>query len=393
MKIVMTGGGSGGHITPILAVAHKIKQLNPNTQVIYFGQKGDKFGAIVSEHNIIDGVRFIHAGKFRRYHGQGLAQLLDFGTMRRNMVDSLKVIAGFFESLRLMRQVRPDVVFCKGGYVGVPVGLAAALLRIPYVTHDSDAMPGLANRLIARWAAKHAVAMDVKLYPYPKEKTISVGVPVSGEHKPVSSADKQSFRRSLGIDQYKHIVLVTGGGLGAFRLNQAFVQHAKTLLEALPSTCVIHTTGQLHEKEVSEQYTKLLPKDKRSQVIVRGFVNNIHQYSGAADIVVARGGATSFAELAQQAKPTIIVPNPLLTGGHQLKNAIAYTEKNAAICVTEEQIEEDSAVLVDQTIALLKDDLKQAELSDSIREFAHPDATLQLAKIILSCAADRTGKK
>ena len=165
MKIVVTGGGSGGHITPILAVADEIKKAHPDSKIIYIGQKGDTFADIVAENMLIDEVRSVSAGKFRRYNGEGLKQLLDFKTIWLNVRDAFRVIKGFWECNKLLSTIKPDVVFCKGGFVGVPVGLAAARLKIPYLTHDSDAIPGLANRIISRWAAKHAVALDPELYP------------------------------------------------------------------------------------------------------------------------------------------------------------------------------------------------------------------------------------
>lgn len=382
----MTGGGSGGHITPVLAVAKEVKRQYPHAKVVYIGQRGDMFGEVVAENAVIDETYTVHAGKFRRYHGQGWKQFLDFHTLGLNIRDAFRAFIGIVQATLLLGRVKPDVVFCKGGFVGVPVGLAAAIRRIPYITHDSDAIPGLANRIISRWATKHAVALDAKLYPYPPEKTVSVGVPVSSDYGRVDERAKLAARKALGIEQYKHVLLVTGGGLGAVRLNNAVIAHARQILEAVPSTCIIHTTGQLHEAEASASYTRALPKELRRQVIVRGFVTNLQEYSAAADVVVARGGATNFAELALQAKPCIFVPNPVLTGGHQLKNALVYEEKGAIICVQETDIEPDSNVLAKEIIHLLQDVRRQETLSKALHAFARPEAAKDLAQIITGLA-------
>jgi UDP-N-acetylglucosamine--N-acetylmuramyl-(pentapeptide) pyrophosphoryl-undecaprenol N-acetylglucosamine transferase len=378
----MTGGGSGGHITPILAVAHELKQSHTDAEITYIGQKGDVFGAIVGEHEDIDRVVTVRAGKLRRYHGQGVKQLLDLKTMALNIRDGLRVLWGLVEAYRLLGKLKPDVVFSKGGFIGVPVGLAAALRHIPYVTHDSDAIPGLANRIIARWARRHAVALDASLYPYPLAKTVSVGVPVAAGYLPVTAEVRAAYRKKLGLDTYKQVILVTGGGLGAARLNHAMVKIMPQLLTEFPSLAVIHTAGKKHEAEVSRAYTAVLPKESRSRVIVRDYLTDMYLYSGSADVVVARGGATNFAELAAQAIPSIIVPNPLLTGGHQLKNAEAYAEKGAAVVVREDTLATQPE-LIRQTIAhLLTDPKERLKLARNIHGFARPHATADLATII-----------
>src|SRR5438046_1939033 len=132
--IILTGGGSGGHITPILAVAVELKRQRPNAHIVYVGQRGDLLGDIPQKHPAIDEVRTIWAGKFRRYHGEGWKQLLDVATLLRNLRDFFYVIIGFWQSRHLLKELQPAVIFIKGGFVGVPVGLAAATKHIPYIT-------------------------------------------------------------------------------------------------------------------------------------------------------------------------------------------------------------------------------------------------------------------
>src|SRR3989344_909016 len=159
MVIILTGGGSGGHITPILALADELKKQKPDARVIYTGQIGDSLGDIVRIHPSVDEVYGVRAGKFRRYHGQGLMQVLDIPTLYKNIRDSFYVMIGFVQSWFLLGRLKPSVIFVRGGYVGVPVGLAAARRKIPYITHDSDAIASLANRIISKRAAAHAVAL------------------------------------------------------------------------------------------------------------------------------------------------------------------------------------------------------------------------------------------
>lgn len=379
----MTGGGSGGHITPILAVAHEVKRLAPGAEVIYIGQKGDAFADIVAEHAIIDSTYTVQAGKFRRYHGEGLHQLLDIQTLLLNIRDAFRVIAGLWQCFWLLGKVKPAVVFCKGGFVGVPVGLAAALRRIPYLTHDSDAIPGLANRVIGRWAAKHAVALPIEGYPYPAGKTVNVGVPVSHHYEPVTPELQAQYRTQLGLERYDQVLLVTGGGLGSQRINTALLVIAPALLSAFPRLCIIQTTGTKHEAEVSRAYTQALATDQRSRVIVRDYLNDLYKYTGVADVIVARAGATAIAEFAGQGKACIIIPSRVLAGGHQLKNAKAFADAGAVIVVDEVELGENPEVLKREVESLLQQPAKRSELGTHIAAFARPHAAEDIAELLL----------
>lgn len=216
----MTGGGSGGHITPILAVARELKRTDSSIRIVYVGQRGDPLSDIPANDPNIDAVYSVRAGKFRRYHGEGIKQLFDIPTVLKNLRDAVYVLIGIVQSYRLMGKLRPDVIFTRGGFVSVPVALGGHLRHVPYITHDSDSLPSLANRLIARWAVKHAVALPEETYPYPRNKTITVGVPVTSDYQPVSAADVAAMRRELGLDIYQQVMLVTGGGNGAHKLYQ-----------------------------------------------------------------------------------------------------------------------------------------------------------------------------
>lgn len=387
----MTGGGSGGHITPILAVAHELKQLHPDVRLVYIAQRGDAFGKIVADNVLIDETYSVSAGKFRRYHGEGLRQLLDIRTIFLNVRDGFRVIAGLWQSYRLLARLRPDVIFCKGGFVGVPVGLAAAFLHIPYVTHDSDAIPGLANRIIARWAAKHAVALDPSLYMYSSKKTVNVGVPVAPEYRQIDAALQAQFRAGIGLADYDEMVLITGGGLGAARLNHAAVKATPELLRRFPRLAIVHTAGKQHETAVSEAYDACLRSADRRRVQVLGYTTELYKYSAAADVVVARGGATNLAELAMQAKACIIVPNPLLTGGHQLKNAAVYEQKDAIISIDEAKLRDNHELLLNAIERLLDNPRLRVQLGKQLHTFARDDSAKKLADLLLDLGKVSSG--
>jgi len=384
VKIVLTGGGtSAGHITPSLAVAHELKQLDKSVETIYIAQAGDSLAHLPKQHPDIDQVFAVRAGKFRRYHGAGARQFLDVPTVVKNMRDILWFGVGTVQSFFLLKRLKPDCIFMKGGYVGAPVGLAAAALHIPYITHDSDAIPGLANRIVARWARVHAVALPKETYPYPQDKTVTVGVPVQADFRPVTSALQLQYKKEIGLEKFAKLLFVTGGGQGSRRLNSAVTTVVPTLLKKYPDLVIVQLAGQSQERVVRDAYQKVLGPANQDRVVVEGFISGLYRYSGAADVVITRAGATTLAEFAVQHKACVIVPNPFLTGGHQLKNAQILADRHACIDVTEQQLDANPEVLSGAVSRLLDNPKERQELSEELGKLAHAQAAGELAMLLL----------
>jgi UDP-N-acetylglucosamine--N-acetylmuramyl-(pentapeptide) pyrophosphoryl-undecaprenol N-acetylglucosamine transferase len=381
--VALTGGGSGGHITPVLAVAAEIKRRRPGTRLVYIGQRGDKLGDIPAQYPAIDEVFMVRAGKFRRYHGEGLKQLLDIPTWLKNIRDTGYVLVGIYQSWRLLRRLRPRVIFIKGGFVGVPVGLAAAWLHIPYITHDSDALPGLANRIIGRWARKHAVALPPPTYKYPPDKTVMTGIPLQADFQPVTPKLKQAYRTKLKLPTKAKVILIIGGGLGAQRVNQAVANAVPHLLREFTDLYVVQAAGRANEADLQALYAEKLSPAEQGRLQVHGFIKDVYRYSGAADVIVTRAGATNLAEFALQGKACIVVPNPVLTGGHQLANARYLADQQAAVVIDETELAADPNRLARQVSGLLRNSDHQRRLSARLAKFAKPQATAELARLIL----------
>jgi UDP-N-acetylglucosamine--N-acetylmuramyl-(pentapeptide) pyrophosphoryl-undecaprenol N-acetylglucosamine transferase len=386
MTIIVTGGGSGGHITPVLAVAKQLKVLEKDVRLVYVGQRGDGLADVPRESPFIDDVFDISAGKLRRYHGEGLRQLLHVRTVALNIRDIFRTLRGFWQALQLLRREKPAVVFIKGGFVGVPVGLAAAILRIPYVTHDSDAIPGLANRLIAPWARYHAVALPKELYQYHPDRTVTVGVPVSSDFAVVDDRIQRSFKEDIGVQADDLLLLVTGGGLGAQRINNALTAVAADLLAAVPGLSIVHTVGRANEAAVRQAYDANLPVAEQGRVRIIGYSSELYKYSGAADLIMTRAGATAIAEFAVQGRACLLVPNPYLTAGHQLKNAEALQDAKAVAVLKEQALTKDAALVLSTLTGLLQDASARQELATNLRRFAHSKAAAELAGLILKTA-------
>jgi UDP-N-acetylglucosamine--N-acetylmuramyl-(pentapeptide) pyrophosphoryl-undecaprenol N-acetylglucosamine transferase len=387
MKILLTGGGSGGHITPALAVAHELKKNDQKVEIIYAIGKGDKLLYLPSEDKTVTKVFSVWSGKFRRYHGEGLKQLLDIPTMIKNIRDFFFVILGILQSILLLRREKPDVVFIKGGFVGVPIGLAAALHKIPYITHDSDAIPGLANRIISRWAHHHAVAMPIENYQYDSNKTTQVGVPIDNNFSIVTRKKQDEFIAALGMEKDSEIILITGGGLGAERLNNSVIKIARMMLSKRRKLQIIHVTGPSHYQVIQDAYTnKIKDSDMRKRVIVKSFIKDMYRYTGAADVIVARAGANSLAEFAAQQKACIIIPNHQLTGGHQLKNAEVLRSLGAVVYLSDIALQQNSDLLRKEIDALLDNPKSREKIAKALHATADYSAAQKLATIILNTA-------
>lgn len=389
MTIVVTGAGSGGHITPILAVAAELKRLNPRVRIVFIGQKGGKLSDIVENSPYIDECYYIAAGKFRRYSGRGLTQLLDLRTQSSNLRDLTRTVSGLFQSWKLLGKVKPDIVLTRGGYISVPVAIAAWFRRIVYITHDSDSTPSLANRIIAPMALMHAVALDPSIYPYPQQKTVKVGVPISSNYFPMSEKDMQSFRSKVGLADYSKVICITGGGNGADKLNQIAVANVPFLLKKYSDLAIIHIAGRAFLDNINSIYNKKVAPSDRKRVIVKGFVDDLYLYTGAADVIIARGGATNLAEFAAQGKACIIIPSAQLIWN--VKNAHELAKDHAVINLSEAQAEQELRLA--HTILELLDNKKSREdLKKKIVQYYVPDSASKIAALVINFADSKETK-
>lgn len=331
-------------------------------------------------------VQTIWAGKFRRYHHMSILQhLLSPSIVFPNLLDGLRIGLGFWQSLFKLMIWRPDVVFAKGGYVCLPVGVAARILRIPLVIHDSDAHPGLTNRILGKWASAIATGAPLENYSYPKAVSKYVGIPISSDFYPYSDEDKRVAKQKWGFSPDRPLIVATGGGLGAKLINDAIAMVHDDLM-AMGSLALISGSNQYDELR------SILPPDSLHFKLFPFVSNDIASLFGAADVVIARAGATTILELAALAKPTILVPNGRLTGGHQLKNAAVYAEKNAVIIVAEDSILNNPQALALAVQDVLVDADCAKKMALRLAEFAKPNAAADVADMVISSIKIRYNK-
>lgn len=378
---MVTGGGTAGHVTPLLAVADELKASNPSVQLRYIGQRGDKLASIIQDYPAIQKEYRIYAGKLRRFHGKSLGWYFTQPRMfLLNVRDLFLFNLGIMQSFFILLFWRPKVVFVKGGFVGLPVGLAAIVLRIPIITHDSDAHPGLANRILSKYVTKIAVGQPVEFYPqYPVTKLVYCGVPVLQDF--INPLSKEQAKKMLSIPVDARVITVIGGSLGAVRLNKAVLKELDNIMKDDMYLVWVCGGNNYQELEIAVN-----AKPYASSILLMSYTNELPAVLSASDLVVTRAGATSLAELAIMKKPIIIVPNAMLTGGHQVKNARIYHDKHAAFVLGEPALKSNSAILSQSITRILDNKMLMESLEAELYTFAEPEASKNIARLIMNVA-------
>ena len=372
-------------MTPVLAVVKELHKLEADLSVRFFCDKAFEQQArgLMELAPIPVEVSVISAGKFRRY--SHLTFLQHFSVpyvITSNFKDGFKILLGFWQSFFILLFKRPDVVFAKGGYVSLPFGIAARVLGIPLVIHDSDMRPGLTNRVLARYATMITTGAPLSYYPYPAAKSRYVGVPVGSEFRPIDDSTKRIYKKELGFDPSRPLVVATGGGLGSVSINRAVCQAAEEL--GRQDISVYLVAGKNNYDDAVQN----VPADTQSFKVVPFVYDGLGQILGAADVVVSRTSATTMQELASLKKAVITAPARQL--GDQLKNAIEYQAAGAVIVVQDDELDD---VLADTIIMLLNDDKKREALAEKLHKFYCPNAASDTADIILSVAKRQLGLK
>lgn len=317
----------------------------------------------------------VYGGKYRRIAGRSLwGKLGDISTLALNLRDLAAIAVGTLECIWQLARFRPQVIFNKVGPSGIPVGMAARLLGIHMVIHEPDVVPGLANRLLSGWAAKVAVGFPVEYYDqrFPVGKLVFTGTPVPDAD---GAGEPSATRQHLGFKANRALVLVTGGSQGATALNSAVIAILPQLLQ---SAQVYHLTGTRDNARVLKQ-THGSSRGYRAEATIP--IQDMKAAIAAATVVVARAGAGTIAELANLAKPVILVPNRE-AAAHQIANAAALEVAGAAVVVRDTE----SQSLLEALSHLISDRSEQRRLSEHITTFAHPDAAERLAALIQAVA-------
>ncbi len=366
MKLLFTGGGSAGHILPLVSIAREIRRIYPkkDLQFYYVGPKDEFSLILLSQEDFI--IKTIVSGKIRRYFSF------------QNFIDiCFKIPFGVIQSFFLLLIIKPDLVFSKGGTSSVCVTLPCWLLRIPVFVHESDVAPGRSNQITAKWAKKIFISFPKTEYFDPNATTL-VGNPIRAE---ILQGSKDKAVELFNLTLSKPIFLVIGGSQGAETINDFILRIINDLLKNYE---VIHVTGSQNVKEVSAEAQVMEDKDLDKYYHPVGFLDEEkmkHAYK-AADLIISRSGSSSIFEIAAVGKPCILVPLPNISGGdHQAKNAYAYTEAGTGLVIEQENLTPNFFMENVQLLFLHPEKLEQ--MGQSALKFAKPLAARAIAREIL----------
>lgn len=350
LKVIVSGGGTGGHIFPAVAIANAIKNKYPDTEFLFVGAKGKmEMEKVPKAGYPIQGLWI-----------SGLQRKLTLS----NLLFPLKVLASLVKSIKIIKSFKPDIAIGVGGYAGGPLLKAATLLGVPALIHESNSFPGITNKLLGKSVDKVCVAfMGMEKY-FPQNKIVLTGNPVRQEILKLSGKRERGLVH-FDLDSERPVVLVIGGSLGARSINQA-IDEALSLIKE-KNYQVLWQTG-VHYKERSQQALKDLEYDGVKQ---HEFIYEMDLAYAVADVVVSRAGAMSVSELALVAKPAILVPYPFASEDHQTKNAMTLVLKDAAILVKDNETKQ---ALFNQIDDLLTYPEKMEKLVKNISSLAISDA-------------------
>ena len=358
-RIIISGGGTGGHIFPAIAIANALKKLDAGTEILFVGANG----RMEMEKVPAAGYKII-----------GLdIQGIQRGSIKKNLQFPFKLINSVRKSIKIIKEFKPDAAVGVGGYASGPLLYAASIKGVPYLIQEQNSYAGITNKWLGKKATEVCVAYDGMEQFFPASKIIKTGNPIRKESVNIAGKKLQALEL-MKLSNDKKTILVTGGSLGARTLNNSILAGLDKIIAA--DVQLIWQTGKVYYKGIIEK----LGEDYHPDIRIMEFVNRMDLAYAAADVIISRAGAGTIAELCVIKKPVILVPSPNVAEDHQTKNALALLKDNAAVFIPDRDAE---TKLVDKALELLNDKDKQKTLGINIGKLAMPDADEVIAKEVM----------
>lgn len=360
IRIIISGGGTGGHIFPAISIAQALKRLQPDAEILFVGAKGK-----------IEEKKVPEAGfKIELIDIRGFQRKISF----ENIKNIFRLIKALSKSTKIIRKFKPDVVVGVGGYASGPVVYKAAKKKIPTLIQEQNSYPGITNKILSKRVDKICVAYDKTERFFPKEKIILTGNPV--RKKIVDTeADKEEVLSFFNLEPDRKVILSLGGSGGAKSINEGITANINLIVES--GAYLIWQTG----KNYYDSSLKATEGIQSGAVKIFDFIDRMDLAYKAADIVISRAGAGTISELCLLEKASILVPSPNVAEDHQTKNALALVEKNAAVLIKDNETEQK---LIPEALKLIENEDKRKELSENIAKEKMVNSDELIAKEVIN---------
>ena len=366
LKVIISGGGTGGHIFPAISIANALKAIRPNVKILFVGAEGR-----------MEMTRVPAAG----YEIKGLPVS---GFDRKHLMRNIKVLYRAAQSRmmakKILHEFKPQVAVGVGGYASGPMLSACESSGIPILLQEQNSYPGVTNKILARKADKICVAYDNMEKFFPASKIILTGNPVRQELLSINVSREVAIK-SFGLDPSKKTILIIGGSLGAKTINDSVLTHLSLIKQS--NVQFIWQTGKFYSEQIREELEK---KGKPDNLYVSDFIADMAKAYKAADLVISRAGASSISELCLLGKPCILVPSPNVAEDHQTKNALALVKKDAAIYIKDSEAQ---MALLPKAVSTVNEPERLVALSRNIISLAHPDAARIIAEEVIKLAKEK----
>ncbi len=355
MRVIMTGGGTGGHIYPAIAIADKIREKNPEAEILFVGTERGLEKTLVPQNGYP--IEFITVSGFNR----------------KNMIKNIKVAGELFkgsrQSQKIIKEFKPDVVIGTGGYVCGPVVRAAHKMGIKTFIHEQNAFPGITNKILEKHVDKVFISFEgARRYFKRKEKLVLSGNPVRQSFFQIDSSEA---REKLGIPKESFNILCFGGSRGAEKINEVMKDVAMSL-NGVKNVSLYFVTGSVHYDKIMQDMEELNFTNRGNIQFIK-YINNMQDYLAAANLVICRAGALTLSELTVCGKASVLIPSPFVTGNHQYYNAKAIADEGAAILIEEKKLTPDRIM---EVISEMQGDPDKIEKMEKVsRELAPDNAT------------------
>ena len=366
LRVIISGGGTGGHIFPAVSIANKLKELNPGTEILFVGAEGKmEMEKVPAAGYRIVGLPIV-----------GLQRQLNFRNILNDLSVPLKIVASLFKARRIIKEFKPQVAIGVGGYASAPLLWAATGMHIPSLIQEQNGFAGLTNKKLGNRVQSICVAYEGMERFFPADKIVMTGNPIRSVIVPATPGMREEGIKEYGLDPSRKHIFIVGGSLGSARFNQCMRKWISDGCPGMEGVDILWQCGKRYKPEI-DRFMADQSRDVVRNIHYSDFIGRMDLAYAAADVVISRSGASSVSELCAARKAVVFIPSPNVAEDHQTHNAMALARKDAAVVVKDSEAMEK---MIPTALELLRDPARMAALEENAGKMALPDAAGKIAE-------------